>query len=306
MGEKPQDLYESMTNRIIEALQQGVVPWQRPWSSSGGVPRSLSTKKEYRGINVLLLGLESLMRGFQCSFWGTRKIIESKGGEIKVGEESSRVVFWQPRTIMKEDPKTGKKKPTFIPLLVSYEVFNADQVTWPEGKGPKVEVPQLQFEPLGAAEKVVREYLGRGPSFQEKEARAYYSPSKDLVNMPKRTTFRSREAWYSTFFHELTHSTGHSSRLKRKGVVEDHFFGDPTYSQEELVAELGACFLRAQVGMDAPEEFSNSAAYLDTWIKRLQEDHKLLLQASGQAQKAVTFILTGELPQKAGADRADQ
>lgn len=283
----PAEIYQAITDKMIKALEQGNVPWRKPWTGSS-TPMSMSTKKPYGLTNSVLLWAE----GFESAWWGTYKGIQKLGGQIKRGEKGTYIIFWKQVVKKETDPQTGQEKTSSFPMLRAYSVFNADQANWEDGKRPGEIKNPLEFSPIEEAEKLVQEYLQgqKGLTFQEKEPRAYYRPKSDLVNMPRRETFKSVEDWYSTFFHELVHSTGHSSRLSRPGILDNHSFGDAEYSQEELVAEMGASFLCALAGLDTSRVWDNSVGYVQGWLRALKQDKKLLLAAAGKAQRAVSFF----------------
>lgn len=279
------NVYEIVTERIIKQLEAGTVPWVKPWVG-GNRAMNLISKKAYRGINVFLLDSAKY-----CSpYWATFNQIRNLGGNVKRGEKASIVVFF--KMLDKEKEGTPKARP--VPFLRYYSVFNTDQA---EGiKIPAGAVVSNPFTPIETCENIVTGMPDR-PTIKSDEQRAFYAPILDYVNMPKRDTFRSPEEYYSTLFHELTHSTGHESRLNREGVRDCVPFGSTNYSKEELVAEMGAAFLCAVAGIEN-KTVDNSAAYLQTWIQRLKGDSKLIVQAATQAQKASDFILNKQAEEK--------
>ena len=284
-----QDIAQIVTDRIIEKLQQGTVVWQKTWAGGSSVPRSLSTGKPYRGINLFLLAFS----GFASEWWGTYNQIVERGGQVRKGEQHTKVVFW--KLLKKETTDAdGNAKTTSIPFLQQYQVFNADQCDWEDAKRPpKVEPTRNPGERVQACEALVTEYLATGPKLAHGGDRAFYRPGTDSVTMPRFEVFDSPEAYHSTLFHELTHSTGHSSRLARQGIADGTFggFGDKVYSNEELVAELGAAILCGLAGIAQDAVLDNSASYIAHWLKVLQEDNRLIITAAAQAQKAVDLIL---------------
>ncbi len=280
------NVYQIITDRIIKTLETGVIPWHKPWDSTRGMPRNFVTKKPYRGINVFLLSNHS----FKSPYWMTFNQISGLGGSVKTGSKATPVIFWK---LLKQNDELinpeGEDKDTkggnSIPLLRYYNVFNIEQTN-----GISIpEEPIRTFNPIEECEKIVSAMPNR-PEIQHSGNKAFYSPQKDFVNMPLQDSFYSREEYYSTIFHELTHSTGHKSRLSRPGVTNFHQFGDTNYSKEELVAEMGAAFLCAISGIEN-RTVDNSAAYISSWMKQLQNDHKLLIHAAAQAQRAVDFIV---------------
>jgi len=275
------DPYELITNKVIAQLEEGTVPWQKSWIGGASCPANLVSKKSYRGVNAFMLG----WLGYSSRYFVSFKQARDLGGSVKKGEKGNTVVFW--KFIQKENKETGKEKT--IPFLKYSTVFNLDQCKDIEDPDANAE-PLPEFNVIEQAESVVNGFIGK-PEIKHDEQRAYYSPKLDFVNMPKPETFISNNEYYSTLFHELTHSTGHSTRLNREGVSEPHFFGDPVYSEEELIAELGSLFLCSEVGIDTSEVFSNSSAYIAGWLKKLKANNKMLVGCASKAQKAVDKIL---------------
>jgi len=275
-------VYAIITDRIMEKLEQGCVPWHQPWAGNSEYPKNLITKKEYRGINVFMLACA----GFASPFWASYKQIKELGGNVNKGEKGWPVVFW--KFMDKDDPENNKKH---IPFLRYYTVFNVDQTNGiDEKKIPESAAKYNEIEKLEQCEAVVLAMPQR-PEITYNDQRAYYTPSKDRVNMPKMEAFDGAEEYYSTLFHELTHSTGHESRLNRKGIISGvAAFGTKEYSKEELVAEMGAAFLCGHCRIDN-KTIDNSAAYIKSWLKKLKDDPKMVILAAAQAQKAADFIL---------------
>ena len=284
------DAYQVITDQIIELLDSGVAPWHKPWNAETGMPLSMSTGRYYRGVNVFLLAMQSAVKGYASPWWGTYKQISERGGQVRKGEKATMIVFW--KQILKLDESTGKNIAFW--MVRTFNVFNAEQTEDPSVLGlPAPTEPKGLPEQIAECDAVVREYLAGGPSFEVGGDAAYYMPGVDHVQMPELATFIGSEEYYGTLFHELTHSTGHSSRLDRDGVANlptGHRFGDALYSKEELVAEMGAAFLAGMTGI-AAKTLPNSAAYLQSWIRVLRGDKKLLVGAAAQAQKAADLIL---------------
>ena len=277
-------IYEMITDKIIEQLEKGTVPWRLPWNGYiKGFPQNFTSKKEYRGINIFLLKLA--MRS--TPYWVTFKQAADLKGRVKKGEKGFPVVFW--KWLESTDKETGEKKQ--VPLLRYYTVFNLDQC---EGiELPEIDQPETrEFSPIEKAEKIIADMPNR-PIINHNEARAYYRPSADMVNMPKKELFLTDAEYYSTMFHELAHSTGHISRLNRESELKNHMFGSADYSKEELIAEMGAAFLCAESSIEN-ETIENSAAYIAGWLRKFKDDKKILIQAAGKAQKAADYILNKE------------
>jgi len=212
------NIYEMVNNRIIGLLEKGEIPWRRPWSS--GEPVNFITRKPYRGINPFIL----ISSGFSCPYWVSFKQAKGKGGQIKKGVKGFPVVFWKWIEVESPDSESGEKH---VPFLRYYSVFNLEQT---EG----IDIPELQtrvFHPINQAEKVIHE-MPNAPFIEHNEPRAYYRPSDDVVNTPRANLFQSNEEYYSTLFHELTHSTGHKDRLNRDEIAKVSAFGSHDYSKE--------------------------------------------------------------------------
>lgn len=275
--------YEIITNRIIERLEEGTVPWHQPWSTE--MPKNLVSKREYRGINVFLLGSTS----YANPYWLTYKQAKRLGGHVRKGERSTPVVFWRWLEREQENSDTGEKETKNVPLLRYYNVFNIEQCEGiPEDKIPAQENSR-EFAPIDTAEKTVQDMPQR-PIIRHRGSQAFYRPSADVVNMPPAELFQSSEEYYSTLLHELTHATGHESRLGRLDTDKLAAFGSKGYSQEELVAEMGAAFLCGHCQIEN-KTIDNSAAYIQGWLRKLKNDKRLVVFAAAQAQKAADFIL---------------
>ncbi len=280
-------VYGYITDRIMEELERGCVPWHKPWKTSADgvrVPTSFVSRKPYRGVNTFLLALARFKAGYDSNYWLTFKQIEALGGSIK-GQRSEMVVFW--KLLEKPAAKpTAENDTDYIPMLRYYRVFNLDQVSG-IAKPTIGELPV--FEPISEAEAVATKYQTQ-VEVTHGGTRAYYQPSTDSINMTERQTFDGAAEYYSTLFHEFIHSTGHESRLNRSGITETHYFGDEIYSKEELVAEMGAAMLCGVVGIEN-KTIKNSASYIQSWLSKLRDDKKLVVHAAAAAQKAADFIL---------------
>jgi antirestriction protein ArdC len=279
------DLYTEVTNQIVAMLDQGVVPWRSPilGRGSAGHPKNMESTKPYRGVNVFLLAFSAFAKGYGSSFWLTFNQAKAKGGTVKKGEKSSMVVFWKQLDVADKDTGDARK----IPLLRYYNVFNVEQcdgITAPD----VVPFVPIDFKPIDAAETLAKGYAA-GPAIEQGGSQAFYRPGTDTVKMPEATRFASSEEYYSTLFHELAHSTGHSTRLDRGLDSNPKPFGSPDYGKEELIAEMAAAFLCGEVGIK-PAVIENQAAYIGGWLKQLKNDKKLVIAAAGAAQKAADWI----------------
>ena len=267
--------YERITERIVTLLEQGTVPWHKPWKVNTGLPRNLISKKPYRGINVFLL----MAMSYESPHWLTFRQAIQLGGNVKKGEKACPVVFWKKMEI--EDKKSGE--PQKKPLLRLYHVFNAAQC---EGlKDAPEEIPMPVTKP---AEIVAK--MPQPPVVKHGMAQAFYSPTDDCVGMPERERFESEASYFAALFHELVHATGHEKRLKRASITERNGYGSDPYCKEELIAELGSSFLCGYADI-VDRTIDNSAAYLEGWLKQFQNDRTLIVYAAAQAQKAADFIL---------------
>lgn len=270
-------VYARITESIISRLESGVVPWHKPWREAG-FPANLVSKRPYRGINVFVLGAQ----GFGSPYWLSFRQASELGGTVRKGEKATPVVFWKWHD--KEFEAAEQKKKARIPLLRYYHVFNVEQcegVSYPKP-------PVREVHPIEAAETLCLGY--DNPPYIERGEQAFYRPKLDSISMPMMDRFETAEEYYSTLFHEFVHSTGHEKRLDRKTLTDLCPFGSTNYSKEELIAEMGAAMLSGECGIDHAV-IDNSASYIASWLKRLQNDRRLVVVAAGQAQQAVDHIL---------------
>lgn len=273
------DIYQAVTDRIIAQLEQGIIPWKKPWTGAGHQAISHSTGKPYSLLNQMMLG--------RAGEYATFKQIQDEGGRVKKGAKSSMIVFWKwVEQKGEENPEEVKK----IPFLRYFNVFHIDDCEGIKAKYA-AELPKEYASADEAAEQIITDYLSRSGVKLTHEAgdRAFYTPSADAVTLPLREQFAQTAEYYGTAFHELVHSTGHESRLNR--IEKLAFFGSESYSKEELVAEIGSAALVHQVGLETEDSFRNATAYVQNWLKALKNDKKLIVSASGKAEKAVALIL---------------
>lgn len=281
------DVYKMVTDRIVEELEKGTVPWQRGWSGAADGAYNYVSKRPYSLINQLMLKHQDAYLTF--------KQVTEKGGKVNKGAKAEIVVFW--KILRKEDPvekdKDGKPVVHSIPMLKYYNVFWIGDTNL-----ERKEVERVEHEPVKEAENVIEGYLAREASlkFQNDQPsnQAYYAPLKDAVVVPMLSQFKNVEEYYSTAFHELTHSTGSKARLNRIDMKNLAAFGSENYSKEELVAELGAAMLVNTCGLETTKSFKNSASYIHSWLVALKNDKRLIVSAAGKAEKAVNYILKGE------------
>ncbi|MEO8886655.1 MAG: zincin-like metallopeptidase domain-containing protein [Mucilaginibacter sp.] len=290
------DVYQIITNRIVEQLEQQVVPWRKPWTEAGH-PQNLLTKLPYRGINTWMLA--SL--GYAQNYFLTMKQVNAVGGSVRKGEKGHLLVFW--KKLPEEQPKDGQEEQRPKSVLRYYYVFNIAQCDHlPEVFS--IPYPVHSISQIGACEEII-ERMPNCPVIKHGKNAAYYDPTKDYINMPKQGSFATSESYYCTLFHELIHCTGHQSRLNRKEIAETNKYGSEKYGIEELTAEIGACYLNSIAGI-VNKEFDNSVAYIKGWIDLLNNDKRVIVYASGQAQKATDYILNIQPYQKAEESFAEQ
>jgi antirestriction protein ArdC len=283
---KAEALYERVTNELIAAIEAGAGEWEMPWQrlASTKAPTSLSTGKPYKGVNWWILALTQLDKGYSSNIWGTYKGWGEQGDDVSVrkGEKAEWAILWK-----QADPSAKRRaeNPDAKPFLLAraFPVFNRDQV---DGLPPlEPTVPLSEHERHDAAEAY---FAAIGADVREGGDRAYYAPVKDCIAIPAIQQFPNRDHYYTTLGHEHTHWTGHESRLKRD---ISNRFGDQAYAAEELIAELGAAFFGAQMGLD-PAVRKDHSSYLAAWLKILKADSKAIVTAASQAQKALDFLNT--------------
>jgi antirestriction protein ArdC len=279
------EIRQRITEKIIEALKAGTPPWKRPWGGmNSGSPANLISKKSYRGINSLLLNCQP----FESRWWATYKQWQGSGAQVRRGEHGTRIVFWKPvaKTVINDQ---GEVEQGTFPLMRDYVVFNADQC-----EGGAVEKfraqpgngPGKTFVDVGPAEEAIQ---ATGAQIYYGGTRAVYSPTEDFIRLPVKASFVSEHEAYATAFHELTHWSGNPKRLDRLNM--NARFGDAAYAFEELVAEIGGCFLCSEIGIPQSDDLANHNAYVGHWLGILQQDHGAIIRASSQASKAADFIL---------------
>ena len=274
------DLYLEVTNKIIAALEAGTAPWQKSWSALAehGLPRNGMSGRNYQGINTMLLFLEAEQRGFDDNRYMTFKQASEAGYKIRKGAKSIPIYFFKKLEIDERDQQSGETTKKNVPYLTEYRVFNAQDI---EGLEPVVVRPE-QWKPIDVMENLVKKL---GVNVQYGGSRAYYDPTADYVRMPVRGAFPDAEAFYGTLAHEISHWSGHTSRLNRQFGR----FGDEAYAREELRAELASAFLAGETGIGGSTD--SHAAYVGSWIKALKNDRREIFRAASDASKIVNFML---------------
>jgi antirestriction protein ArdC len=276
------DLYQEVTDAIVAELEQGVAPWVRPWHvADPGLPRNGATGRPYHGLNVVLLWAAANRKGYGSSEWLTYRQARQRGGHVRKGERSALITFWKFLERQERDAETGETVTRTVPFLRCYHVFNREQC---EG------LPEPKASPLAALSEQERHQRAEtflaatGADLRHGGGRAFYSPLGDYVQLPPFATFRSGAEYYGTGLHELTHWTGHASRCGRDFASR---FGDDAYAAEELVAELGAAFLCAELGIDGRLQHPE---YLASWLAVLRNDKRAVFTASSKAREAAEYL----------------
>jgi antirestriction protein ArdC len=281
------DVYSRVTTRIIESLEQGVRPWMKPWSAGytdGRITRPLRHNgTPYQGINVLLLWGDAIDKGFKSSTWMTYKQAQELCAQVRKGEMGSLVVYANSYTKL-ETTEQGEEAEREIPFLKGYTVFNVEQI---EGLPAQyVQAPCPAPQPVELNETAETFFRNTGATFRHGGNRAFYVPSADFIQLPPPEAFKDATSYTATKAHELVHWTGNAKRCAREFGKR---FGDKAYAFEELVAELGAAFLCADLNL-TPEVREDHAAYLATWLKVLKEDKRAIFSAASHAQRAANFL----------------
>lgn len=282
---KRPDLMQRVTDQLIEAMEQGRVPWRRPWATYGP-PRNAGTGRHYHGVNILLLTLRQQVEEYEYPLWMTLRQANERGGRVRKGEKSQLVIFSKRTTEEVRNEKTGAMEEKSRFIWRPFFLFNVAQLEGVEFVAPKP--PARAVVPIEAAESVVAGYRDAPPVRHVGDRAVYRRPPRDEVHMPRRERFESDEAYYETLFHELVHSTGAAHRLNRATLEQAGMFGDENYSQEELVAEVGSAMLMAHAGL--VPDYRNSAAYLQGWLRALRDDRRLIIRAAREAERAVHYI----------------
>lgn len=288
------NLYDIITEKIVKQLDNGIIPWIKPWTCSTGAV-SHTNGRPYSLLNqILLMDDGDSIFDLPSREYITFNQVKAEGGNVRKGEKSKMVVFWKVyERETGEVLEDGTKEVVTVPVLRYYNVFEVSQC---EGISRKYEAEIREHEPIAEAESIIEAYFGRETCrlVVKNSDRAYYSPIEDLVCVPQKSQYEEVEKYYSTLFHEMTHSTGHPSRLNRRNANEIAAFGSESYSKEELVAELGSAFLMNRAGIDCKSTFSNSVAYIQEWSKALRRETHLFVNAAAKAEAAVNYITGNE------------
>ena len=291
------DAYQMVTDRICAMLEQGIIPWNRPWAMAKTTAWSGADGHTYSLLNQFLLadpakkyGSFSELMADVAGEWVTLKQCNDRGGRVKKGEHGRQIVFYTMREVDDTD-KDGNPTKKKVPFLKVSTVFKISQCDGIETKFHKDADTLYDFKADQTADEIAADYTTReGVTLNLVHGnRAFYSPATDSVTIPLPEQFKDSAEYYSTLFHELTHSTGHEKRLNR--LSKNASFGNEDYSAEELVAEIGSCSMLATLGIESPDSFRNSAAYIQGWLKALHNDKRMIVSAASKAEKALKLIL---------------
>ena len=276
---------ETFSKKIVDLVLSNSAPWVKPWgvNQARGLPVNALTGRPYRGCNIMFL----LATPFKSRGWLTFKQVASIGGKVLKGSRATDIFFFTTIAVEKEDRATGEKVKVDVPCLKNFKVFNLEQCELPEDAPIKyhpenMDKTQIDDNPVfDDCEKLLNLAV-----WYENDTAAYYIPSRDEIHLPNRLTFSSLSGFWGTAMHELSHWTGHESRLNRD---IRNFFGTQKYAREELIAEVSSWLLAVTLG--TPHEPQNSAAYLASWVSDFKDKPRELYSAISQAQKVVDFLL---------------
>jgi antirestriction protein ArdC len=284
------DVYSRVTAKIIAELEKGERPWLKPWNAehaAGKISRPLRHNGlPYSGINVVMLWVEAMEKGYNAPIWMTFRQAQELGGHVRKGEKGSLVVYANAITKTEHNDATGEDEEHKIPFMKGYTVFNVEQIdALPAHYYATAEAPTL--DAAQRLDQLERFFKNTGAILKHGGNRAFYALDKDQITLPPFEFFKDPESYYATLAHECTHWTRHPSRLNRDFGRKK--WGDEGYAMEELVAEMGSAFLGADLGL-APEIMADHAAYLQSWLKVLKDDKRAIFSAAAHAQKAAEFL----------------
>jgi antirestriction protein ArdC len=268
------DIYTEVTNRIIEKLETGCIPWIKPWHTENTLDKNIKTGNEYNGINRIILG----MSGYQSNVWASFKQWSDLGAKVKLGEHGTRIVFYKPVAGVKVTSE-GEEISYNSVFTTSY-VFNAEQV-----EGIEIKQRDVEDKPFMNNVDIDNMVLNTGASIRHSGNSAYYKRDDDFINMPVKSDFNSEANYYATLLHELTHWSGAKHRLDR---TKGKRFGDTAYAFEELIAELGSAFLCEKFAVKGDIRHEG---YIQSWLQALKNDNKMIFKASAYAQKSTDYLV---------------
>src|SRR4051812_37545773 len=288
------DYRQEVTSQIIEMLEKGTAPWQKPWEAGAtALPFNPTSERGYRGGNALHLMATAARKGFTDPRWLTYRQAQENGWQVRQGEKGTQIEYWQfsdrgtrtGETAPEAPSPTREESPTrHAPLHRVYTVFNAQQIDGIPPQEPK----RLQDWEIAKTGEEILQNAGAAIAHDQQD-RAFYSRSQDAIHLPAKEAFRSAPDYYGTALHELAHWTGHPSRLNRQTLNESYRFGDPNYAKEELRAELTSVFLAAERGI--PHNPEQHAAYVGSWIRALKNDKHEIFRAAKEAHNAADYLL---------------
>lgn len=293
-AKKKFDIYEKINSIILDNIDNHEIPWRKAWNSYTIPPKNLISKKYYSGINVLLLSLATAKKNYKSPYWLTFNQCKDLQGSVKKGERSTLIVFWTKFTKEIENQNEELEDKEF-PCLRYYLIFNTEQCTLPEKITDKInneiaEKKKNKKTTKNYKKKICEDLIKNYKiEIRNNESMAFYSPKFDYISLPTIKQFNNSFEYYSTLYHEIIHSTGHKKRLNRSGIVDIQKFGSHDYSKEELIAEIGSSYFCAMAGI-SNKVIENQLSYLKNWLIVLNNNKKWLVQAFGQASKAIDFI----------------
>ena len=271
------DIYDTVTNRIIENLEKGCIPWIKPWHTENTLDKNIKTGNEYNGINRIILG----MSGYQSNVWGSFKQWKDLGANVKLHEKGTAIVFYKPVSGVKVT--TEGETIIYNSVFTTSHVFNAEQV-----EGIEIKPRNIEDKPFLNNVDIDNMVMNTGANIKHGGNSAYYRPSEDYINMPIKSDFNDEAGYYATLLHELTHWSGAKHRLDR---TKGKRFGDTAYAFEELIAELGSAFLCEKYAVKGDIRHEG---YIQSWLQALKNDNKMIFKASAYAQKSTDYIVNFE------------
>jgi antirestriction protein ArdC len=293
------DIYQTVTDRIVQQLEAGTAPWMKPWSSAGPTVRPLrSTGQPYNGVNVLTLWLDTEEKGFSSPYWFGFQTALKMGAHVRKGEKGSMIVYANKTIKTEENPKTGEEETRAIPFLKQSFVFNAGQIDGLPEHFYQVAPATPHRDPSARISRLDDFFRHTGANIRHGGSRAFYQIDADFVQMPAFADFYRGENYYATLAHEMTHWSRHPKRLDRD--MGRKTWGDASYAMEELVAEMGAAFLCADLGI-TPETREDHAAYIASWLEVLKGDKRAIFTAASKASKAAEYLQSLVMPEQVAA-----
>lgn len=302
--QEKRDHRQEVTDSIISLLEQGVAPWQKPWEGVG-IPMNPTTDKPYRGGNAVHLIATALQRGYDDPRWMTYKQASESNWQVKKGEKGTRIEFWEVKNASDEKAEPGQpltetgEKPERRFIHKIYTVFNAQQI---DGIQPHIPKTRTPFQAIEAGQRIL---ASSGANIRHDQAdRCFYNRRNDSIHLAPKEAFKDAPGYYGTALHELSHWTGHPSRLNRSTLNESYRFGDPEYAREELRAELASLFVTAETGI--PHDPSSHAAYVGSWVDALRKDKNEIFRAAHDASAAADFVLSLDRERSKNAEQRTQ